>query len=187
MVKVPGVRTPRPAAHFHARCAAYVLKLAVSETSIERIAAGVLTIERADILRLSFVKALVLGNADTRGRPHGRGVEIWPSVVVEITPRSAHSRADVLHAGFGGDAGKCSVAIVAIKIVSTEIVSHIKVGKAVRVVVAPSASKAVTVVVDVQPGGLRAVNKSRIAGVVKEKIGRTIARIEIRSGIVILV
>src|SRR5207248_7578272 len=89
----------------------------------------------------------------------------------------SHSRADVLHAGFGGDAGKCSVAIVAIKIVSTEIVSHIKVGKAVRVVVAPSASKAVTVVVDVQPGGLRAVNKSRIAGVVKEKIGRTIARI----------
>src|SRR5205085_509007 len=119
VVKVPGVRTPRPAAHFHARGVAYVLKLAVSEVSIERITAGVLTIERANIFGLSFVKARVLRNPDTRGRPHARAVEIWPSVAVKVTPRSAHSRADVLHAGFSGDAGECSVAIVAIKIVST--------------------------------------------------------------------
>src|SRR5690349_2976449 len=57
----------------------------------------------------------------------------------------------------------------------------------VRIEIAPSARKAVAIVISVESSPLGAIAKHRATFVMQQKIGRAIARIEIRSGIVILV
>src|ERR1700676_4495811 len=187
MVKVPSVRGPRPAAYINSRCEAYVFKLAISLISIQRIAACVPAIKRADSLRVFFMKMFLLGNSHASRGPHVRNVHVLVAVVVEIKPARAHPCPDVLDARFRGYHGEFSVAIVTVKIVSPEVVGHIQVWRAVGVVVAPGARETIAVVVRVQSRRLRTILKSCVAFVVKQEVRRPIACIEIRSRIVILV
>src|SRR5919108_81758 len=146
-----------------------------------------LVVQRANVFRLSFVKARVLRDANAGSGPHGGAVKILLSVMVKIAPASAHASANVFDAGFRGDTGKSSVALVAIKIVAAEVVGNVEVRVTVGIVVAPGASKTEAVIVDVHAGCRGSVHEGSVAFVVKEEIGRAVARVEIRSGIVILV
>jgi len=133
------------------------------------------------------VKPRLFRDSNASARPHRSTVDIRLVVVVEIEPGSAHPRSDVFDACLCGDGGEFSSAIIAVQIVSSEVVGHVEVQKTITVVVAPGARKAVPVVVHIQPRRLSPVQKYCIPFVVEQKVRRAIARVKIRSGIVILV
>src|SRR5207248_11767186 len=75
-----------------------------------------------------------------------------------------------------------SVAVVSVKVLSPEIVHHIKVWPTVAVVVAPSAVETEAVIVLVETGGGRHVAECSVAIVPQEKIGWAVLGIIIGGG-----
>jgi len=119
--------------------------------------------------------------------PHACGVDILVSVVVEVQPACAHAGSGLIHPCFFRNRSECPVAIAAVEIVTAKVVHHVQVRPAVRVEVAPGTGEAVTIVVDIQAGSFRPVLKDAVAFIVEQKVWRSIARVKIGDGIVILV
>src|SRR5207244_7574177 len=132
-----------------------------------------------DGFRFLFVKDFLLRNPDPRGRPHVCNVNILVPVVVKIKPAHPHASANVFYTSVARDRGEGAVTIVAIEIVSPEIVGNVEVRPAISVVVAPGTGEAVAIVVDVQPGGLRFVPEFCIPFVAEQEVRRSVARIKI--------
>src|SRR5437660_11142441 len=146
-----------------------------------------LTIEGANVARISLVKDGLLRQAKSGRRPHVGDVHVLPAVIIDIEPRRAHAGAYILHAGVGGDCSKGAVAVTPVEIVASEIIRHIQIGTAISVQIAPRASKTVTVVFHVETRRFGAVGKRAVAFVVKQKVWRPVARVEIGSRIVVLI
>src|SRR5260370_38699300 len=104
MVEGPGVRGPGPSAHFHARSLAYILKFPVPLVSIERIPALVPPIQPANVFRLFFLEILLPRDSHARLRPHVRDVDLLLSVIIEVSPRRAHSCSRLFYAVFSTSA-----------------------------------------------------------------------------------
>ena len=86
-----------------------------------------------------------------------------------------------------GDCSECAVAIVAIQIAAPKIVGHVKIRKTAGAGFTPGTGEAVAIILRIQAGGVRAVDKNSIPLVMQKEIWRTIPRIEIRHRVVVLV
>src|SRR5258707_12976061 len=109
------------------------------------------------------------------------------AAVIEVGPAGAHAGARNIDSGGFGDSFEGAVATIAIEIAASKIVGDVEVRQAVRIGVAPSASEAEAVVFGVEAGGFGAIDKFRAAFIVKKKIGRAIACVEVRRRVVILI
>ena len=106
-----------------------------------------LVVKRANIgLRISL-KDILLRNAFAGCGPHIGYIKILGAIVLVIEPANSHTRADILNAPHGSNVRESSVPIVAVKILSTEIIHHIEVGPAILVEIVPCATKAITRIV----------------------------------------
>src|SRR5882762_11177385 len=109
------------------------------------------------------------------------------AAVIEVGPAGAHASArNVDTCGFG-DGFEGAVAAVAIEIAAPESVGDVKVRPPGFICIAPSAGEAEAIIFGVKTGGFGAIDKLRAAFIVKKKIRRTIAGVEVRRRIVILV
>src|ERR1700728_4779449 len=125
VIEVPRIRGPGPATHIDSRFHTYILKRAISQISVERVAGHVPPVEIANGFRFFRVKMRIFKHAHAGRDPHSGGVNILLAVVVEIQPASAHPGPRLIHFCFGGNRGKTPVAFVAIKIVAAKIIDYI--------------------------------------------------------------
>src|SRR5581483_8811294 len=133
------------------------------------------------------MKTLLLGNPHPGRRPHICYVYVLLAVVVVVKPACAHACAGIVGVRFRGNSSECSVAVAAIEIAATEIVGNVQIGPAIAVHVAPGASEAVSIILDVQPCSFGAINERAASFVVHEEIRRPISGIVVRSWVVILI
>src|SRR6266481_2252239 len=191
MIKIPGVARPRPSPDSDAGSALCIFES--RSTAIPRyvakegIARGVLVIQRARLLGCIFLEDILHRNAFARRGPHVCYVKVFRPVIVVVKPADAHPGADILDSGLRSDVSKSSVAVVAVKILSSKIIHHVKVGPAIAVEVVPPATKAITRVVPVETrlGGY--IAKRSVPIVAHHKIGRPILRVIIRRRILVLI
>src|ERR1700739_2558655 len=133
------------------------------------------------------MKIFLRRDANPRSGPHIGNGEIFRAIIFKIEPGNAHSRAYIRDACFVCDIGKGAVAVVAIKILASEIVRDIKVWPRMIAGVAPAATETEAIVVLVQPGLLRHIAKSSITIIAQQKVWRTVSGVIVRHWIAILV
>src|SRR5580658_77276 len=193
VIKIPGIARPRPAPDpdpgnagciFESENAAAVSRKLILK---KRIAHGVFVIERSRFRGRVLLEDILRRNAFARRRPHVGYIEVLRAVTVIVKAADAHARADVLHSHLRSNVGKSSIAVVAVKIFSSEIIDHVKVGPTVAVEVTPSATKAVTRVVLVEASFGSYVTKRSVALVAHHEIWRAVLGGIIRGRIFVLV
>src|SRR5208283_3685554 len=189
MIEIPGVARPSPTPDPDAGCARRVLESsAVSQRISEQsIAHSMLVIECTRLRGRVLLEDVLHRDAFARRCPHIRHVEVFRSVIVVVKTADAHPRADIFHSCLPCNVDKSSIAIVAVKILSAEIVYHVKVGPAIPVEVAPPASKAVARVVLVEPRLGSHVAERAVPLVAHHEIGRPVVGVIIRRRILVLV
>src|SRR5258708_16401292 len=156
MIKIPGVARPRPAPDPDAGRARCILESestsAISRSmSKERIAHGVLVIERSRLPSRIFLENVLRRNAFARRRPHVRHVEDVHAIIVVVKPADAHPRANIFKPRLPSNIGKNSVAIVAVKSLPSQTLHSVKIGPAISLEVVLAATKAVARVVLFEP------------------------------------
>src|SRR6267142_2983845 len=109
------------------------------------------------------------------------------AAVIEVGPAGAHTCAGDVDAGGLGDGFEGAITAIAIEIAASEIVGDVEVRHAVRIGVAPSAGETEAIVFSVESGRFGAIDKGSTAFIVKKKIGRAIAGVEVRRRVVILI
>ena len=150
VVEIPGIARPGPAAHRGSALRGYILKDSLAAVAEQAVAHRVFLIHRADAGWGRFAKVCLMRNPLACGRPHVGGVEILRAVVIGIEPGNAHTGAHVFDARLRRYIGECAIAVVAIKILATEIVYDVKIRPGVLIVVVPSATEAVARVVFIE-------------------------------------
>src|SRR5882672_4155638 len=99
-----------------------------------------------------FLKHCLSRNTLASGGPHVGHVEILAAIVVVVEPADAHAGANVFDASLRSYVSKRSIAIVAVQILTAEVVDYVKIGPSVAVIVAPSTTEAIACVVLMQTG-----------------------------------
>src|SRR5690242_9394419 len=99
-----------------------------------------------------FLKHCLRRNTLASGGPHVGHVEVLAAIVVVVEPTDAHAGANVFDAGLRGHVGKRPIAIVAVEILTAEVVDHVKIGPPVAIVVTPSTAEAVAGIVLIHTG-----------------------------------
>src|SRR5262249_28876937 len=112
---------------------------------------------------------------------HVGDIKIFAPIAIEITPSGTHPGPNILDTCLSSDIGEGAVAVVAIKILSPEIVSNEQVWPAVVVIVAPGAGKAVTIIVLIEASLLGDVLKSTISAIAVPDIWRPVPSIVVRT------
>src|SRR5258708_21136772 len=120
-------------------------------------------------------------------RPLVRRVEVPPALFAVVNPADPHPRPNTLTPRLRSDTGKRSFAIVAVKILPSEIVNYVKIGPAIAIEVVPAATKAVASVVLIKPSLGGYVAKRTVAVITHHEIGRPVLRVVIRRRILVLV
>ena len=154
---------------------------------MERIAASVVAVERFGVGWIVGMERGLFGDALASGGPHVGNVDVLIAAVRGIEPAGAHAGAGVVCAAVIGYGGERAVAVVAIEIAAAEVVRDVQVRCAVAVGVTPRTGETVAVVFCVEAGSCRAVNEVPISFIMEKKIGRAIARVEIRRRVVVLI
>src|SRR5579871_732163 len=186
MIKVPCVGRPRPAPHLDTGLYRNVLECAVSLIPVQGIALHVTVIKSTKTFWLTRMKLRVLKHAHTRRDPHSSRVDILYAAIVDIEPTGAHTRARFVDVSLAGNRSKRPVAVVAIEVVSPEVVYDVQIRPAVSIAVSPRTRKAVAVVLNIQTSGLSAVFECAVSFVVEEIVRRAVSRIEIWHRISVL-
>src|SRR5258708_6585311 len=100
--------------------------------------------------------------------------------VIEVGPAGAHASARNIDSGGFGDGFEGAVAAIVAEIAASKIVGDVEVRPAIRIGVAPSAGETKTVVFGVEAGGFSAIDKFCATFIMKKKIRRAIAGVEVR-------
>src|SRR5258708_25256076 len=117
----------------------------------ERSGHGGLVKERWRLPSCILLENVLRRNAFARRRPHVRHVEVVHAIIVVVKPADAHPRANIFNPRLRSDIGKSSIAIVAVKILPSEICNYVKIGPAISLEVVLAATKAVARVVLFEP------------------------------------
>ena len=192
MIEIPRVARPRPAPHFNSGGGAHILEnraLAAKQPGIakQRVASGVLATQGAHFFRRILLENVLRRDAQSRSRPHVSDVKIVGSIIVIIEPANAHACADIFNSRLRRDIRERSVSIVAVKILSAEVVHHVEIGPAIAVVITPATAKAVASIVSIKATLRRNIPEGSIPIVAHHEIGRPVFRVIIRKGILILI
>ena len=195
MIEIERVARPRPAPHADSGSGSDVFKSVSAElnsiaelaVSKQRISHCMLPIETTNIFGNVFLEYFLRGNALSRRCPHVSHVKIFGAIVVEVIPADTHACANVFYSSLGSNIGKGSIPIVAIKILSTEVIHHVEVGPAIMVVIAPAATKTVARIVLIQSGFRGHVTERSISIVAHNEVRRTVLGIMIGHWILVLI
>src|SRR5262249_32404003 len=103
-------------------------------------------------------------------------------IAVKIAPGGAHSSSSILHARLGSHICESAIPVVSIKILSSKIVGHEKIRPTVIVVVPPSTSEAVAVVILIEARLLGDGLEGTIASIAVHDVRRPIGGVVVRTG-----
>ena len=139
-------------------------------------------VERLDRLSLVPLESALCCHTPARGRPHIANIKVFLPVTIKITPRGAHPRSNILYTCFRSYVGKGAVAIVAVQVLPSEIISDKQVRPAIVVVISPGTGKAVTVIVLIKAALFGHVFKGTVSSIAVQNVRRTIHGIVIGPG-----
>jgi hypothetical protein len=185
-VEVEGTRGPGPAAHLGAGGDRDVFEGAVAAVAEQRVAAGVVMVERPYPLRRVAHEVGARRHPETVVAPHLPAVDVEPAVAVVVEPEDAHAGRVVLDAGPGRDVLEAHLAVpqthVVVEVLPPEVVGDDQVGPPVAVVVAPGGGEAEAVVARFQPRLVGHVDEPSVAVVAEEHVGRAVRRVVVGRG-----
>ena len=146
-----------------------------------------LPVQSPDILGRVFLENFLGRDAFAGSGPHVSHVNILGAVLVEVGPANAHARTDVFNTCLRSHIRKGSIAIVTVKILTPEIIHHVKVGPSISVVIAPAAAETVTRVVLIKARLRSHVTERSVAVVPHHEIRRAILGVMIGDRIFVLI
>ena len=152
MIGIPRVAAPVPAAHAGSGPAGNIREFTGrAGIAKQRISHGIRRVDFPHILR-GGRKKLGLRRDPQSGRlPHVDDIQVVKIVFVIVHKRCTHAFSGIFDICFGAHLGKGSVPIVPVKLLSAEIVDHIKIEPAVAVVIVPKAVEAEAIVIRIHP------------------------------------
>src|SRR6185437_7129454 len=186
MIPVPEISRPRPAAHLHRGLVARIPESAIALVSIQRVAHGMAPVQVTDALGPVGMKLRLLRDALTRGLPHARNINILAAFVVEIDPAATHASTHALDARLRGDVFERTVAVVAIKLRTSEVIGDEQIREAIASRVSPCARKTIPIVIHVESGSLGSFDECTVSLIAEEVIGGPVTRVVVGDRIVIL-
>ena len=143
-------------------------------------------IECPRLRRAILPKGVLHGYALACRSPHVRNVQVLVAVIVIIEPADTHAGPYIFYPTLSRNIVKRSVALIAIKVLTAEVINNIKIRPAISIRISPAATETVACIVLIQPRFSGGVTERAVAVVAHQKIRRSVFRIVVGQRIVVL-